>query len=44
MLRPTFWRSDEQTLSIPKVMQDLGVFTSEVQIGGLLQVWDPNYA
>lgn len=44
MLRPIFWRSYSQTLSIPKIMQDLGVFASEVQIGGLLQVGDPNYA
>ena len=44
MLRPSFWRYSTQTLSIPKMLQDLGVFASEIQLGGLLQVGHPNYA
>lgn len=44
MLRPTFWRLYAQTLPISKIIQDLGVFASEVQIGGLLQPGDPTYA
>lgn len=44
MLRPTFWHSYGQALPISKVLQDLGVFASEVQIGGLLQAGFPNYA
>lgn len=44
MLRPHIWKSYAQELPIPKILQDLGVFASEIQLGGLLQVGDPNYA
>ncbi|EXJ71067.1 uncharacterized protein A1O5_06060 [Cladophialophora psammophila CBS 110553] len=42
MLRPTFWQPRED-LCIPKMLQDLGVFASEIGLGGLLQEEAPNY-
>jgi len=44
MLRPSFWQIDPQILSVSKLIQDLSVLASEVEIGGLLQVGSPNYA
>ncbi|KAJ9622825.1 hypothetical protein H2204_011434 [Knufia peltigerae] len=44
MLRPSFWQPDARTLDVPKILQDLSVFASEIQLGGLLQPGDPNYA
>lgn len=44
MLRPSFRQLCAQVFSIPKLLQNLGVFASEIQIGGVLQVGAPNYA
>lgn len=44
MLRPSFRRSYAQLIPISKLMQDLAVFASEIQLGGVLQQGAPNYA